>query len=90
VGQYEQGQEQNWTTVFNYFHCRFCYDRLERQFESQSTRFPDQAVTIMFTSSNYCCVEVKYVDPEDEASEWTYWFWLYRGRKDRKALGITI
>jgi hypothetical protein len=89
-GQWEEEKEQKWTTTFKQLGCSFCFQRLERQLENWITRSPDCPVTIMFTSADECCVEVRFVDPEDEVSEWTYWLWIWLPLEEREKLGSTI
>jgi hypothetical protein len=82
--------EQRWATTFEWRGCTFCSDRLTRQLKSLIARFSDYAVSIMFTSSSKCCIEVGFVDPEDGMSEWTYWLWVILGLGERMELGSTI
>jgi hypothetical protein len=53
-------------------------------------RSPDDAVAIMFTSAGACCVELRFVDPEDGISEWTYWSWVNLSVGERKRLGSSF
>jgi hypothetical protein len=72
------------------YGCPFCFSRFRRHLENWITQFPDRAVRIMFSSAGHCSVEVEFVDPEDDVSEWTYWFWLTLSLEQRKELGSTI
>jgi len=57
---------------------------------SWSIRSPDHGVLILFTSTDLCCVEVRYVDPEDDVSEWTYQLWIELSLEERRKLGSAI
>jgi hypothetical protein len=82
--------EQNWITTFDLGDCTFCFQRFECQLETLTNRHPDHAAVIMFTSALQNCVELRFVDPEDDVSEWTWWVWIRLSSSERKELGSTI
>ncbi|EKM76688.1 hypothetical protein AGABI1DRAFT_130983 [Agaricus bisporus var. burnettii JB137-S8] len=87
-GEWEEGKDQDWRTdVWNV--CNFCQQRLERQVKSIKTRSPGHTVTVLFTYTGDCCVELRFVDPDDGISEWTYWVWIKLSPEERKELGST-
>lgn len=90
MGQWEHGKEQNWTTAFDQRKCPFCVARFERQLGTSIKRYPDHTAVIMFTSALQNCVELRFVDPDDGVSEWTWWVWIRLLESERKKLGSTV
>jgi hypothetical protein len=79
VVQHEcEGRDWNWVTTFWRDDCHFCFKRFHCQLKSMQIQSPDHTVAILFTSTEMCCVEFRFVDLEDGMSEWTYsfWYWL--------------
>ncbi|XP_006463209.1 hypothetical protein AGABI2DRAFT_120032 [Agaricus bisporus var. bisporus H97] len=89
-GEWEEGKDQVWLTVFRTDDCIICYQRFEHQFQSSQTHSPNHTVTVMFTSTGKSCVEFRFVDPDDGISEWQYWYWIEFSPEERKKLGSTV
>jgi hypothetical protein len=90
VGQWQHGNEQNWTTAFGQHECPFCFAKFERHLGASIKRDPDHAAMIMFTSALQNCVELRFIDPDDGVSEWTWWVWICLFDNGRKELGSSI
>ncbi|KAF7763457.1 hypothetical protein Agabi119p4_7994 [Agaricus bisporus var. burnettii] len=90
LGDWEEGKEQDWMAFLGQYGCYRCEQRLDDQLEDWKTQFPDHPVLVVFNSTGHCCVEFRFVDPEDGMSEWTYWFWCYLSAEERKKYGSLI
>ncbi|XP_006463211.1 hypothetical protein AGABI2DRAFT_120034 [Agaricus bisporus var. bisporus H97] len=90
-GEWEEGKDQDWKTTFDIRDCNFCCQRIKRQWISLKTLSPGHIVPVLFTSTGLCCVELRFVDPDDGISEWTYWFWIVLTlSEERKKYGSIV
>ncbi|XP_006463146.1 hypothetical protein AGABI2DRAFT_144529 [Agaricus bisporus var. bisporus H97] len=86
-GKWRKGDDQDqWMTSFSY-RCFSCMGLFERHLKNWKTRAPDHVIPTLFTSTGWCCVEFRFVDPDDGVSEWTYWFWVKVSLEERKKYG---
>jgi hypothetical protein len=70
--------------------CSFCCQRLEHQLDNWKSQFPDYMVSVLFTSVGIGFVEFKFIDLEDDVSEWTYWFVHEFLEEERRELGSLL
>jgi hypothetical protein len=94
-GKWGEGKDHAWSTEFSLKkdfigEYIFCSQRLERQLENWKAVSPDHPVSVLFTSTGSHLVEFKFVDTKDGMSEWTYWFWHWFSKKERKELGSSV
>ncbi|XP_006457507.1 hypothetical protein AGABI2DRAFT_147031 [Agaricus bisporus var. bisporus H97] len=93
AGVWGAGKDQDWKTDFEMdglLRCTFCYERFERQLRNWKTHTPQYTAVVLFTFTGNCCVEFRFIDPNDGISEWTYWFWCYLEWEERKKYGSTV
>ncbi|XP_006454945.1 hypothetical protein AGABI2DRAFT_176303 [Agaricus bisporus var. bisporus H97] len=87
-GEWEEGKDQDWKT--SSYGCNFCYKWFKRQLASLQTHSPEHMVTVLFTCAGKCCVEFRFVDPDDGISEWTCWLSIWLTLEERKKYGSTV
>jgi hypothetical protein len=58
--------------------------------KSWKAHSPDDTALVLFTSTGDCCAQVRFVDPADGMSEWTYSFWCRIPREERKKYGSAV
>ncbi|EKM74623.1 hypothetical protein AGABI1DRAFT_95514 [Agaricus bisporus var. burnettii JB137-S8] len=90
TGKWGERDNQDWKTSFQFKKCKFCTEQFERQLKDWKARSPDHVVPILFTSTGWCCVEFRFVDPKDGISEWAYQFWVFISLKERKKYGSDL
>ncbi|KAF7783401.1 hypothetical protein Agabi119p4_1425 [Agaricus bisporus var. burnettii] len=93
AGVWGAGMDQDWKTDFEMdglLRCTFCYERFERQLRNWKTHSPQYTAVVLFTFTGNCCVEFRFIDPNDGISEWTYWFWCYLEWEERKKYGSIV
>jgi hypothetical protein len=56
----------------------------KRQVKDWITWSPDD------TATGECCVKLRFIDPEDDILEWTYWSWITLLLLQSKWLGSGI
>lgn len=82
-GKWEEDQDRDWTTQFSaraeesWDSCSSCCKQFEHRLENWKTHSPDHLITFLPSSTQTSWVEVRFADPEDGVSEWTYWFLLF-------------
>jgi hypothetical protein len=54
-----------------------CCRQFEHRLRNWKAHSPDHLITFLPSSTKTTWVEVRFVDPEDDVSEWTYWFLLF-------------
>jgi hypothetical protein len=95
-GEWGEGKDQSWPTKFHlcdtifYQRCNFCCQQLEQQLENWKTFSPDHPVSVLFTSAQISAIEFKFINVQDDMSEWTYWIWHRFLEKERKELGSSV
>lgn len=96
IGKKQGGEDNGWETTFELYSesgnsgCAFCTRQLKDLLENQKTEESDNTVPIMSTSAGECCVELQFLDLDDDKLEWTYRFWYSLSLEECKSYWSTV